>query len=408
MHKLCKFLAILFFLATLYHKSYGFYDIESIAKAKEIIKKYQSFTNKPCTILHLNFDLLFKWNEGYPDPLLQQISWRPNGQNMSKVLNEDGSNLIFATGCSVFIVDIEFVNNNSIWLTEFSKNLKNQLWIVFGQMEKPFFTEWLLIEIFNFGAARLHCPFETDPRPATQFCPKQPQRKGQEITIASVLLKPDVYKDALGQFRGINYRTIDTFCKATEGQAKFVIKGKSWDEMSKLIFSGELEIGIPTGIVYERSKFVDFTSITTISTIYYLVPMPKPIDGFYQLLTPFSLLVWCFYLITAILLCFIFYFLVKVFIFKHKGKKTDQILDIYLEKSIIDYFIFPVGLLFEPLINEIVFFKYLWRDSKNGKLVFIVMIVTEFLMVTFYKSMLLSHLTATVYEKPIDTVESKY
>ena len=86
------------------------------------------------------------------------------------------------------------------------------------------------------------------------------------------------------------------------------------------------------------------------------------------------------------------------------NRKIKQNL-ILKEKTLIDYFIYPISLILEPLLHDSGFIGSLWRLSNSGRITILTLVLGGFIIVSFYKSILLSHLTAVTYEKTIETID---
>ena len=125
------------------------------------------------------------------------------------------------------------------------------------------------------------------------------------------------------------------------------------------------------------------------------------LDSFNQFIKPFEDLVWC----SVGILVIIFSILIS---FGAKMSKVKNLTDLQpywmIEKTWFDYLLYPFGTILSPLAN-LIWLKQIRSGSLNGYFSMFSLVVCGFLVVTFYKNALLSHLSVVGYEKPIETIE---
>ena len=81
--------------------SYGIYP----SAVRRFIEMYQSQQGKPCTIVGIGLDhRLHNFEEDENDPKFQHIFWKVElGLEIKKFLMSDTRNLVFNTGCTIYI-----------------------------------------------------------------------------------------------------------------------------------------------------------------------------------------------------------------------------------------------------------------------------------------------------------------
>ena len=80
-------------------------NINTIEKA---MTNYQMQRERPCSIVMLGNFYSFHFNRH--DPNFQTINWNLNKVNVNETLHADGRNLIFGTGCSIFVLSDDLVS----------------------------------------------------------------------------------------------------------------------------------------------------------------------------------------------------------------------------------------------------------------------------------------------------------
>ena len=93
----------------------------------------------------------------------------------------------------------------------------------------------------------------------------------------------------------------------------------------------------------------------------------------------------------------------KLYILKAEifGYKFAEYVD---QKTTLDYLIYPTALLIAPLIDH-KWISCLWSGSNSGGITLTSIIFAGFILTTYYKTILLAHLTAISYDTPPATVE---
>ena len=78
---------------------------------RKFIEMYQKQQDKPCTIVGLGLNhKLHTFKEDENDPLFQHIFWKIElGLDVKKFLMPDTRNLLFNTGCTIYIVPSLYV-----------------------------------------------------------------------------------------------------------------------------------------------------------------------------------------------------------------------------------------------------------------------------------------------------------
>lgn len=173
---------------------------------------------------------------------------------------------------------------------------------------------------------------------------------------------------------------------------QFMVKAKTNDDSVLLVENGTMDLGVHITISQNRLDKTDMPSYIDYEELVYIVPIPKPVDVFYQLLQPFNMQVWVAWLTYLAAFC------VLLFV-------TSKLLQLdSLYSKLIDFVLYPVGITVQPL-HETKWIKSLWSKSNSGIISTGTLIIGGFLVMNIYKSLLLSHLTAISFEKPIETVQ---
>ena len=133
---------------------------------------------------------------------------------------------------------------------------------------------------------------------------------------------------------------------------------------------------------------VDFPALVDFLELSYMVEVPKPVDSFYQLLQPFTMNVWLIWVSILATFCFLCYL-------------TAQSMD----QSVISLSLLTMGLTIQPLTSTHLI-NTIRSKSVSGLFVIGSLVIGGNLVMTvLYRNVLLSHLTATEYEKPIETAQ---
>ena len=251
---------------------------------------------------------------------------------------------------------------------------------------------------------KLHCPHEDRQKLSVQPCKKEPVRKLTEMSfLSTVPIQPLIMRQN-GELYGIHIILLKELGEYIQYKPKYIMKYITFNKLIEDLNQGKGEIGIPTQVNIERYKLIDFTSMESISQLMYLVPTPKPVDVFYQFISPFQRNVW----FSLLVFIGIFWILTFLLVMLLKLKPDDNELKKSVKsKNILDYLISSSGALVAPTIMDLGWMRALWINTKSGSLILIVLAIHGFLVSNIYKTTLLSHLTAVEYEKEIETVSGK-
>ena len=280
------------------------------------------------------------------------------------------------------------------------------MWIIFGETNKRIFP-WPILQVTS-TIVKLFCPMEKHPRISTDICPSEPSASDKKMDVlALVQLLPQMYTKG-GKAVGISIETIELLASWIDFKPEFHLIYKDFDTLFQDLSERKGDLGVATAITHQRFHMVDFTSVEEMSQMVYVVPKPKPIDVFYQFVTPFQPVVWFvtsgFVLIFWILIIFIIKFIeFKSKIFDSNDMKNDC--KSFHIQTVVDYFICCLSVVIAPLLNDLKWFVSVFKYSLAGKITLTTLAIYGFLIPTFYKNILLSHLTAVGYEKEIETVQ---
>ena len=137
---------------------------------------------------------------------------------------------------------------------------------------------------------------------------------------------------------------------------------------------------------------VDFTSITLITQLLYVVPTPKPVEVYYQFINPFDIYVW----FGCLVMCLSF---MAMFV-------LNNIFIDHIDKNPLDFIIYPICIILEPLLDTY-WIQKIKNGSISGSTTIFSVVLGGFLITSFYRSLLLAHLTAVQYDKPPEDIEGK-
>ena len=129
----------------------------------------------------------------------------------------------------------------------------------------------------------------------------------------------------------------------------------------------------------------------------------KPISPFFQIIRPFDNTVWIFCLLSIILFGIISFVTSKFHVVTDAQPGSQNI----KEKQLIDHFVYPVAFMIEPLLYNF-WIASLASGTKSGLLFVSSLVISGFFITTFYKSLLLAHLTAIGHEKSPENIYGKY
>ena len=183
---------------------------------------------------------------------------------------------------------------------------------------------------------------------------------------------------------------------------KFASGGNSYTEMSQNTFLGKFDIGVPTPISLKGFIYGDYPAMTIFTQMSYHVPTPKPIEAFFQIIRPFDKIVWiaCLVMIITFGLLFISVGNFHTSIAAEPGYRVIQ------QKSYLDYFLYPIVTMIEPVLDNY-WMTSISAGTVSGLLTMLTLIIGGFFVTTFYKSLLLAHLTAVGYDRTPENVDGK-
>ena len=273
------------------------------------------------------------------------------------------------------------------------KSMKNHVWIIDGKYDYAKILSWPVLEVQPM-IVKLHCPGAQGPqlvlpsKPHT--CPEYPTWNNKVVKVGMIGGHGQL-SVLNGKFVGYWPDSISLFNDYVHMQPKFILKARSWDEIVNRVHNGSFDIGVHTTPTPQRAQLVDSPSFMDFLEIYYLAPVPKKVDILYQLLTPFSQNVWIAWFATLATFCIVWYLVAKSSAYQQWGS------------SWIDFPLLSIGLSIQPLLDTQR--VQVFRSTKSGSLVIGTLVIAGFLvMFTFYRTVLLSHLTAISFDKPIESV----
>ena len=296
--------------------------------------------------------------------------------------------------CNILITHSEFVRKAEAM--DLEKSLKHQMWIVLGQYQPDDRYAWPVLEV-QPSISRLYCPAEDKPRlilsSPFQTCPDYPTLNGQAMKVSLLGLPSDYRQLPNGKFVGYYPETIELLSSYLDFHPQFQVAVKTNDDSVLVVQNGSMDLGVHITISRNRLDKTDMPSYIDYEELVYIVPVPKPVDVFYQLLQPFSMTVWFTWLGYLLFFCLLFYLTTKL---------LDQ--NLQVDVSWIDFALYPIGITIQPLV-ETQWIRKIWSKTVSGACMTGTLIIAGFLVMELYKQVLLSHLTTVSFEKPIDTVQ---
>ena len=306
------------------------------------IKKVQTERKSPCVLHLIEVDIDFKKIQNDDNFLFQHHSKNP-------IIKPD-------MGCNILISSSEFVSQ--LEALKIEKSIKNHVWIIIGKYENNQFS-WPVLEVQS-KISKLHCPGEEERlilQNKITTCPEFPTWNGKDIKVSVLGLPSDYRQLPNGKFIGYYPETIEMLSTYMDFKPEFMVKAKTNDDSVRLVQNGTVDLGVHITISQNRLDKTDMPSYIDYEELVYIVPIPKPVDVFYQLLQPFDMQVWIGWLSTLAAFCVLLLITVKMF---------DQMLQ--LESSylkLIDFVLYPIGITIQPL-HETKWIKSLWSNSSNG------------------------------------------
>ena len=383
-----KFDLKIFFLLNLAFAGAKAMDYRNVETVKVFLEHYQKDRNTLCIIHFLDTFLDFDFQD-YKFQFTNGLFFNT-----------------FDSTCHIFICTAKYLESPES--QEIDKKTKNHLWIIDGNYTKNSL-KWPVLEVTS-KLTKLHCPENLDTKLVTknkiQFCTEYPTLNGKLMHVSVVGFQPNVKVLPDGSIIGFFKDSIDMLSQYIDYKPKYVPGPRTWDEVVMEVNNGTADMGIKTSMTKKRFDLVDFPAYIDFVELVYIAPTPKPVDILYQLIQPFSANVWLAWLVTLLAYCILFYFMTKLFLWK---PKMDTKMNRLASKNLnavkgIDFFLYPFGMLFEPLLNDIKWIRILWEQTVSGKMVTIGLVIGCFLVMNIYRTVLLSFLTAISVEKPIDTI----
>ena len=112
---------------------------------------------------------------------------------------------------------------------------------------------------------------------------------------------------------------------------QFMVKAKTNDDSVLLVENGTMDLGVHITISQNRLDKTDMPSYIDYEELVYIVPIPKPVDVFYQLLQPFNMQVWVAWLTYLAAFCVLLFLTSKLL-------QLDS-----LYSKLIDFVLYPIG-----------------------------------------------------------------
>ena len=356
-------------------------NTKNSATLTSFIKKIQTERKVSC-IIHVINEEHFK----IPEALRQDDTFQ--FQYLSP-----GFGIPTPSACSILIVSSSLLDLNPEMVIKMDKSMKNHVWIIDGKYGNDKMLSWPVLEV-QPTIVKLHCPGAQGPQlvlaSMPHTCPEYPTWNNKVVKVGMIGGHGQL-SVLNGKFIGYFPDSISLFNDYIQMQPKFIRKPRSWDEIVNKVHNGTYDIGVHTTPTPQRAQLVDSPSFMDFLEIYYVAPVPKPVDILYQLLTPFSLHVWLAWFVTLATFCVVWYLVAKSSAYQH------------WESSWIDFPLLSIGLTIQPLLDTQR--VQVFRSTKSGSLVIGTLVIAGFLvMFTFYRTVLLSHLTAISFDKPIESV----
>ena len=365
----------------------GYRNIETV---EAFLEHYQKDKNTQCIIHFLDTFIDFDFVKNYKFQFTNGLFFNT-----------------FDSTCNVFICTEKYLESSES--QKIDQDTKNHLWIIDGNYMKKSL-KWPVLEVTS-KLTKLHCPGDLDAKLITKhninLCTEYPTLNGGLMHVSVVGFKPNLLKVLPdGSFIGFFRDSIDMLSEYVHYKPKYILGARTWDEVVMEVNNGTADMGVKTTMTKKRFDLVDFPAYIDFVELVYIAPTPKPVDILYQLIQPFSVNVWLAWLATLFAYCILFYFVTKLFLWK---PKVDTKINRLASKNLneikgIDFLLYPFGMLFEPLLNDIKWIRILWERTASGKMITIGLVIGSFLVMNIYRTVLLSYLTAISVEKPINTV----
>ena len=266
------------------------------------IKQIQTDRKVPCIIHFINEDQF-----DIPEILQQDEMFQ--FQHLSPGLGK-----LTPSACSILIVSSELLDFNPELVKQMDLSMKNHVWIVNGKYDNDKLLSWPVLEV-QPRIVKLHCPGGNQPQlvlPSMSVtCPEYPTWNNKVVKVGMIGGHGQLSVLPNGKFIGYFPDSISLFNEYIHMQPKFIRGARSWDEIVNRVHNGTYDIGVHTTPTPQRAALVDSPSFMDFLEIYYVAPVPKPVDILYQLLTPFSLNVWlaCFVMLSTF--CILWYLVAR-------------------------------------------------------------------------------------------------
>ena len=321
-------------------------NIKNIQTVKAFLENYQDAKNISCIIYFLDtfIDLNLDQNEKF------QFMHGPFYKNLGST-------------CNIFICTSNYLDQSR----DIDQEMKNHLWIIDGDYSQSAL-KWPVLEVTE-KVTKLFCPGDLDSKLVSKkiplpVCTEYPKFNGKPMKVSVVGARPNVFKHSDGQsITGFAPDSIDMLGEYIDYKPKYVLGARTWDETVLEVNNGSAHMGVKTVITKDRFDMVDFPAYIDFTEVIYIVPVPKPVDILYQLVQPFSVNVWLAWLTTLFAFCILFYLVTKLYLCL--PGKNDALKGL----KGVDFLLYPFGMLFEPLLNDIRWIRFLWEKTASGKMV---------------------------------------
>ena len=355
----------------------------SIAIVRKFLLEYQENQRVTCTLNFLD-TIVFDFG------LMEDENFHiQSGHKESKTKMK--------TGCDIFICTSKFAQ------TEESKKIdragKDHLWIVDGAYSPKQFV-WPVLEVKPL-ITKLYCLKDADPKlilqSKVQFCSEYPTWNGESMKVSMFGYWPRAFRGRDGTLMGSQPNGIELLSEFVKFKPSYIFGGKTYDDPMKLVQNGTVDLGIKISMTYKKNQLVDFPYYINFVEMIHAVQIPQPINNFYQFLQPFQTMVWIAWVTTLGLFGILAYLVAMLTRLQVANSSLNRV-------KLIDFVVYSFGLSIQPLIDHN-WIKNLRSKTLSGALVILWLALSGFLVMNLYKTILLSHLTAKSYEKPIDTVK---
>ena len=298
--------------------------------------------------------------------------------------------------CSILIANASFFASQPDIAEKMEKSMNNLIWIIVGKYDiKRSVHFWPVLEV-QPRISKLHCPEDSTAKIITQSkistCPEYPTWNEKNVSVGVTGISASYRVLPNGRIIGYFPESVSLFSDHIGFKPNYIVE-KNWDAMVFKVHNGTYDIGVLTTKSPERFQIIDSPGVIDFMEVAYMIEVPKPADVLYQLLQPFTMNVWLIWVSLIATFCILCYSVIKL-------------LELPIAKSKIDIFLHVYGITIQPLTSTTPWIKALQSNTISGGLVMGSLITGGFIIMTvWYKNVLLSHLTAIEYEKPIETAK---